>query len=509
MRMNRETAKKLNDRMVEIFNGVLEIEGQVLQRASAHNLSVTEIHTLDAIGIGKTKTMTQVASALRISISTLTIAMGRLEKKGFVRRFRVEEDRRIVKVELTDIGRDAVLEHENFHLEMVADAVKDLSQEEQTLLLQSLDNISAFFQRKKIRTIRDPKLVKLEPLYLGELKIPVPIFQGGMGIGISLDRLAAAVSACGGVGMVSAAQCGFQEDDFYTDPLAANVRALKRTVSAARKRVEGLADRGPIGVNIMCVGNHYDQLVKAAVEAGAELIISGAGLPTSLPACCPDRRIKLIPIVSSARAASIIMKNWSKKFDRIPDALIFEGPLAGGHLGFKESQLEEAQEHFYQTISAIRQAAADYGGVPVIAAGGIYTQEDVKRALACGADGVQLATRFVTTEECDAHPRFKEAYLDCGKEDIVILHSPVGMPGRAIENDFVRRTRQERIPPERCNRCMSVCKASETPYCITKALIDAALGDVKQGLVFCGSNAYRAERIETVKEVFDELTGGC
>lgn len=355
---------------------------------------------------------------------------------------------------------------------------------------------------------------KLQPLKIGELLIRVPIFQGGMGIGVSLSNLAGAVAACGGVGVISAAQIGFLEEDFETNTLEANLRALKRNVAEALKKSAGAG--GAIGVNVMCAVRHYEEFVKASIEAGAQLIISGAGLPMNLPGICPGTKTKLVPIVSSARAAGLIMKTWLKRYDRLPDAIVFEGPEAGGHLGFKPEELENAQANFYRTIEEIKEEirtgieAADKPEtkeIPLIVAGGIYTRDDIDEAMAHGADGVQIATRFVTTEECDVHPDFKQAYIDAGKEDIVIVKSPVGMPGRAIRNAFVKRTMEGRIPPESCNGCLTHCRPDVTPYCITKALINAATGDLDNGLIFCGTNAYRADRITTVKGIFDELTG--
>ena len=353
---------------------------------------------------------------------------------------------------------------------------------------------------------------KLQPLKIGDLEIKVPIFQGGMGIGISMSSLASAVASCGGVGIISAAQIGFMEQDFAKNAMEANIRALKRNITEAIKKSAGAG--GAIGVNIMCAVSHYEDYVRASIEAGVHMIISGAGLPMGLPGICPGAATKLIPIVSSARATGLIIKTWLKRYNRLPDAVVFEGPEAGGHLGFKAEELESAQENFYQIIEEIKAeiqkgieaAKSEISKIPLIVAGGIYTKEDIHKAMAHGADGVQIATRFVTTEECDAHPNFKQAYIDSTKEDIVIVQSPVGMPGRAINNDFVKRTMAGRIPPKTCNGCITHCKPDTTPYCITLALINAAKGDVDNGLIFCGSNAYREDHIKTVRDIFDELT---
>jgi len=501
-----DITKKLNDILVSLFNSVLKMEEDAIKNSSNHNLSITEVHTLAAIGAGKAKTMTQVAANLKISVSTLTTAINKLVDKKYVNRFRVPEDRRIVKIELTEAGVEAVREHEDFHRNMIGEALAELNEEEQKILLQSLDNLQDFFKRQRIKAIKGNTPIKLMPLALGDTTIPVPIFQGGMGIGVSLSRLASAVAKQGGVGVISAAQIGFMEPDFYTNPKEANIRALMRNIREAKEAVKDVKNKGLIAVNIMCASRNYDEFVEAAVEAGVDMIISGAGLPTALPGVVKDSKVKIVPIVSSARAAALIIKSWTKKYNRVPDAILFEGPKAGGHLGFKEEQLEDAQEHFYETIMEIKEEIEDLQDCPLIVAGGIYTKEDVQKALAYGADGVQLGTRFVTTEECDVHPNFKQAYLDAKEEDMVVIKSPVGMPGRAIRTPFIDRVENGRIPPEKCNRCLTPCKAEEAPYCITQALINAAKGDTENGLVFSGSNAYRATKIETVEDIFRELT---
>lgn len=501
-----EITKKLNDILVSLFNSVLKMEEDAIKNSSRHNLSITEVHTLAAIGAGKAKTMTQVATSLKISVSTLTTAINKLVDKKYVNRFRVPEDRRIVKIELTEEGIEAVQEHEAFHSKMIDDVVTELNESEQGILLQSLDNLHDFFKRQRIRAIKGDAPIKLMPMILGDVTIPVPIFQGGMGIGVSLSRLSAAAASCGGVGVISAAQIGFREPDFYTNPKEANIRALKRNIIEAKEAIKDVANKGLIAVNIMCAARYYDEFVEASVEAGVDMIISGAGLPTSLPGIVKNSKVKIVPIVSSARATALIIKSWAKKYNRVPDAVLFEGPKAGGHLGFKEEQLDEAQEHFYETIMEIKEELEDLQDCPLIVAGGIYTKDDVQKALAYGADGVQLGTRFVTTEECDVHPNFKQTYLDAVEEDMVVIKSPVGMPGRAIRTPFIDRVEDGRIPPEKCNRCLTPCKVEEAPYCITQALINAAKGDIEHGLVFSGSNAYRATKIEKVADIFRELT---
>lgn len=347
-----------------------------------------------------------------------------------------------------------------------------------------------------------------KPLKIGNLIASLPIIQGGMGIGVSLSGLASAVAANGGIGIISAAQPGFNEPDFERNSLAANLRALKRHIREAIDKAKG----GVIGVNIMCAMNNYEDLVKTSIESGAQLIISGAGLPTTLPKLCQGTDVKIAPIVSSNKAASLILKLWDRNYNATADAIIVEGPEAGGHLGFKVDDLEKySQSNFFDEelaniINTVKVYEDKFNkSIPVIAAGGIYTGSDISRMLKLGASGVQMSTRFVTTDECDAHINFKKAYINSQKDDIVIVKSPVGMPGRAIKNKFVERTFLGNIKVDKCYKCISKCDPSVTPYCISRALINAVQGDIDNGLIFCGSNGYKNDKILTVKELMEEL----
>lgn len=354
--------------------------------------------------------------------------------------------------------------------------------------------------------------MKRKLLQIGNLTASVPLIQGGMGIGISLGRLAGAVAKEGGVGIISAAQIGFQEPDFAKDPLAANLRAMEQELKKAR----AIAPKGIIGFNIMVAMRNYEAYVKRAVEIGADLIVSGAGIPSKLPFYVGNSDIKLAPIVSTQKSAAVILRYWEKKYKRLPDLLVVEGPAAGGHLGFHLEELEYYQPSVYEEeCRKILQTAADFGTrfgrkIPVAAAGGIDTPQAAAHMFEIGFDGIQVASRFVTTEECDAHIRYKESYLQACREDIVIVKSPVGMPGRAIANDFIRQVEAgKRFPPKKCYQCLQHCNPAEIPYCITEALVQAARGNVHEGLLFCGRNAYRAEKIETVKEVIENLLPEC
>ena len=374
-----------------------------------------------------------------------------------------------------------------------------------------------------------------KPLVIGDLKIEKPVIQGGMGVGISLHRLAGAVAKAGGMGLISTAQIGFREPDFKTNFVEANLRAIRNEFKKARE----IAPEGAIGFNIMVATKHYDMWVKEAVKAGADAIISGAGLPVSLPEYAEAayeemkamgkkflRRTKLAPIVSTAKAAMVICKMWDRKYHRVPDFVVVEGPLAGGHLGFSREQLTQYgadsadvektydQAAYDEEVKAIMKVVNGYEEkydthIPVVTAGGIYTHEDVKHQFELGAEGVQVATRFVTTKECDAPDAYKQTYIEASKEDIVITQSPVGMPGRAILNPFLKKIKEgERSAIKSCFQCLEHCDIKTIPYCITRALVNAAEGDEDAALLFCGSNAFRSDRIETVEEVMNALLIG-
>lgn len=350
----------------------------------------------------------------------------------------------------------------------------------------------------------------MKPLNIGLKTAKIPVIQGGMGVGISLGNLAGSVAREGAVGIISSAQIGFREPDFDKNPREANLRAIDKEMKKARE----LSPDGIIGFNVMTALKDHEAHVRAAAAAGADLIISGAGLPTNLPEYVEGTSACIAPIVSSDKSAKVILKYWDKKYGRTADLVVIEGPKAGGHLGFKKEELDFYTEELYdQEIGRIMQTVKSYAEkynrhIPVVLAGGIFGHEEVMHALSLGADGVQVATRFVTTEECDAHINYKMAYIKAGKEDITIAKSPVGMPGRTILNPFLKRViLGERIPHTPCHRCLAHCNPAEIPYCITDGLVNAANGKVDDALLFCGANVYRAEKIETVKEVLDSLIG--
>jgi len=349
--------------------------------------------------------------------------------------------------------------------------------------------------------------MKLSSLKIGDLTAKIPIIQGGMGIGVSGYKLASAVANEGAVGVISGVQIGYREPDFETNTLEANVRAMKKEIAKARE----ISPEGILGVNLMVAITHYDEMVQACVEAGADLIISGAGLPMHLPKLVEGSNVKIAPIVSSGKAATLIIKNWTKKYSRLPDLVVVEGPEAGGHLGFKREELDEdtkrpLEEIVTEVIEAVSVFEKEFGKeIPVVAAGGVYSGEDIARFIKLGAAGVQMGTRFVATEECDADIKYKMAYLDAKKDDIKIIISPVGMPGRAVRNELIKKVEGGRIPPRKCYNCIKKCNPKDTPYCISNALIAAVKGNIDEGLIFVGSNAYRLDKITTVKELINEL----
>lgn len=339
----------------------------------------------------------------------------------------------------------------------------------------------------------------------------IPLIQGGMGVGVSRCRLAGAVAREGGMGVVSAAQIGYDREEFRHDPERANLLELPRQIKLAKEIAKG---RGLIAVNLMAVTQLYGEYVRTACEAGADAIITGAGLPTSLPADAMGYSVRLAPIVSTAKAAQVILKYWDRKYGRTADFLVVEGPLAGGHLGFSFETLAHLKEYDYDTeVKAVMAVKAKYEdkygqAIPMFLAGGIRNSGDVAHALSLGADGVQVATRFVATEECDAALAFKQAYVNAKAEDIAIIHSPVGMPGRAVRNAFIRRMEAGGEAITGCYNCLKACDPRTAPYCITQALVNSVKGDVENGLIFCGGRVGEIDRITTVREVIDQLRPG-
>lgn len=347
----------------------------------------------------------------------------------------------------------------------------------------------------------------LKSLTIGNFTARIPIIQGGMGVGISLSRLAAATANEGGIGVIAAAGIGLLEPDGLRNFVEANVRRLKEEIRRARERTQGI-----LGVNIMVALTNFADLVRAAIEEKIDIIFAGGGLPLQLPGFLDgSRHTRLVPIVSSGRAASLIARKWKEKFDYLPDAFVVEGPKAGGHLGFKPEQIQDPDYALEKLVPEVVAAARPWGDlagkpIPVIAGGGIYTGGDIRRFVGLGAAGVQMATRFVTTEECDAADGFKQAFLDSKEGDLRIIKSPVGMPGRAIHNQYTDDVEGGKRKPFQCPyHCIVTCDYKNTPYCISLALLNAQKGRLSNGFAFAGANAYLNKAIVTVKELFASL----
>ena len=344
-------------------------------------------------------------------------------------------------------------------------------------------------------------------LNFGDLFSKIPIIQGGMGVGISLSGLASAVANEGGIGVIAAAMIGMGESDIFSNPLEAHLRAIRREIQKAREMTTGV-----LGINIMVALTNYKEMVATAINEKIDIIFAGAGLPLDLPAFLKEGvKTKLVPIVSSGKAASIICKRWLSKFDYLPDGFVVEGPLAGGHLGFKPEEIDDPAYRLENLVTAVIEAVKPFEeklkkAIPVIAAGGIYTGEDIKRFLGLGAAGVQMGTRFVATKECDASENFKQTYIQAKEEDITIIKSPVGLPGRAIRNKFISDANEGKKTPFRCpHHCITTCDYQHAPYCIAAALINAQKGKLDHGFAFSGQNVSRVSSIVTVKELIDSL----
>ncbi len=336
----------------------------------------------------------------------------------------------------------------------------------------------------------------------------IPLIQGGMAVGISLDRLASAVANEGGIGMIGTAGLGMLIEDYKSKNFhKATIEGLKQVIKRTREKTDGI-----FGVNIMVALSNFMEMAATAIKEGVDLIVSGAGLPLELPSLLEkNSRTKLVPIVSSAKAAKIICRNWKKKYDCFPDAFVVEGPKAGGHLGYTLQELEDPSvtlESILPKVCALASEIEKENGkiIPVIAAGGIFDKNDVERVFNLGASGVQVGTPFIATEECDADEKFKEYIINAREEDLRIIKSPVGLPGRVVNNKFIEEVTSGQKKPITCNyQCITTCDFMNAPYCIGEALLNAAAGDLDNGFCFAGVNAYKINEITTVKKVIERL----
>lgn len=349
--------------------------------------------------------------------------------------------------------------------------------------------------------------MEMNKLNIGGLCVPVPIIQGGMGVGVSLSSLASAVAMQGGVGVISCAGLGLIYHKLSQNYKEASIMGLKEELRKAREKTKGI-----IGVNIMTVLTNFADMVKTSISEKADIIFSGAGMPLDLPSYLQsDSTTKLVPIVSSARGATVICEKWKRNYNYLPDAIVVEGPKAGGHLGYKVEQVDNddfSLEHTIpEVVSAVRVYEELYNvKIPIIAAGGIYSGHDMHKIMKLGASGVQMGSRFVTTEECDASMEFKETYINSTQKDIGLIKSPVGMPGRAIIGSFIHEVEEGKKQPKKCPfHCIKSCNIENSPYCIMLALYNAYNGNMQRGYAFAGANAFRAKEIISVKSTFESL----
>jgi NAD(P)H-dependent flavin oxidoreductase YrpB (nitropropane dioxygenase family) len=341
----------------------------------------------------------------------------------------------------------------------------------------------------------------MKSFFIGNREIELPIIQGGMGVGISLSGLAAAVANEGGIGVISCAGLGLLYRQTPGDYFQNCIWGLKEEMRKAREKTKGI-----IGLNIMVALSNFADMVRTAISEKTDIIFAGAGLPLDLPSyLTPDSHTLLSPIVSSARAAKIICEKWKNNYNYLPDMIVVEGPKAGGHLGFKKKQIDDSNYALEALIPEVVAVVSQYESdktIPVIAAGGITTGEDVFHFMELGAAGVQMGSIFVPTYECDAAPEFKQVYIDSNQNDTIIIQSPVGMPGRAFDGEFIRSVNEGNETPKNCPfNCIKTCNYTQSPYCIIKALYNASRGNMKKGYAFAGANAYMAQKIRSVKEV--------
>jgi nitronate monooxygenase len=356
---------------------------------------------------------------------------------------------------------------------------------------------------------------------IGKHIIEKPIVQGGMGVGISWDKLAGNVSLEGGLGVISSVGTGVYQNRKYADKVLKDMRPSeadnfysKKALNAIFKNAREICGDRPLACNVLYASVDYDRIAKDACEAGADMIITGAGLPLTMPEATKDYPdVALIPIVSTAKALRILCRRWKKTHNRLPDAVVVEGPLSGGHQGFKYDECFLAENQLEVILPPVIEEAKNWGNIPVIAAGGIWDHDDIAKMIELGADAVQMGTRFIGTEECDAHENFKQVILDAKEEDIKLLKSPVGYPARGVRTNLQKMIEEHTAPKIACiSNCVAPCnrgvEAKEVGYCIADRLSDAYDGNKESGLFFTGSNGYRLNEIITVKSLMNKLMSG-
>jgi len=363
--------------------------------------------------------------------------------------------------------------------------------------------------------------VAFKALKIGKHTINTPIVQGGMGVGISWDQLAGTVSAEGALGVISSVGTGVYHNREFTEKVVGDGRPYEaenfysgKVLRIIFENARKICGDKPLACNVLYASSDYNRIVKDACEAGADMIITGAGLPLTMPEAAKDfPDVALIPIVSTAKALKILCRRWKKTHNRLPDAVIVEGPLSGGHQGFKYEECFLPENQLEEILPPVIEEAKNWGDIPVIAAGGIWDHDDIVRMFDLGAAGVQMGTRFIGTVECDAHENFKKVILDAKEEDIELLKSPVGYPARGVKTHLQEMIAEHTAPKIACiSNCVTPCHRGEEAkivgYCIADRLSDAYDGKVESGLFFTGANGYRLNEIITVKELLHKLVNG-
>lgn len=482
--------RKIYETMKDLFRNTLKLHEEMLENLPEGDVSLAEMHAMCAIGTGRPRTMTHVANILEINVSTLTTTIGKLVRKGYVERLRDDKDRRIVRVALTDKGVKAVRFDEDFIEKLVGDAVRHLPHEKIGEYISAIDDIRKELAAKASEMYVRTDPFKMRPLKIGRHELPVPIVQAGMSIRIAGPVLASAVASEGGLGLIGTVDIGCACEGYEKDPAGTNERVIRETVAETVKRAGENGGKGLVGAAVMWGRCDAGRYVRAAVKGGAQVIVTGGSLPTDLPRYCADKSVALIPTVSSKRAASAIIRTWSQRYNRIPDAFILQGPFAAGLLGFREEQIDRAEDEWYRMISEVSSELSRYENCPLIVGGGIFSKEDAAAAYRHGADGFLMGTRFVTTEECDAPEDYKRLYLNCGKNDVTIIRSPLKTSVRAMKNSFTDR----------------ISSQETVDYDIFEAVRRSVEGDHDNGLIFCSAEAYRASSIVSVSDVFRQFT---
>lgn len=363
-------------------------------------------------------------------------------------------------------------------------------------------------------------MMSFNALQIGKHKVKYPIIQGGMGLGISWDRLASAVSLNGGLGVISSVGTGYYENrshikkELNAKPYGSENFYSREGLNAVITNARKVCGNAPLGCNILCASNDYARIARDACEVGFNVIISGAGLPTNLPEFTQDfPEVALVPIVSSAKALKIICKRWQMRYNRLPDAVVVEGPKSGGHQGFTYEQCLDKNYQLEAILPSVVAEAKEWGDFPIIAAGGVWDKKDIETMMSLGASGVQMGTRFIGTFECDASDEFKSVLLGCKKEDIELIHSPVGYPARGVRTNLLNLVDQRMGPKINCiSNCVTPCgrgkEATKVGYCIADRLFDAYFGRKDTGLFFTGANGWRLDKLISVKELMEKLVNG-